>query len=70
MCVGNVAEVIVTWSTFKDTLSLVQYGTTGPDFQAKGSSTKFVDGGHSRHTQYIHRVTLTGLRPGAKYGKD
>jgi hypothetical protein len=66
---GDVTEAIVTWSTFNKTPSVVQYGAVQPSNNATGSSTKFVDGGFLHHTQYIHRVKLTGLRPGTKYGK-
>ena len=33
---------------------------------ATGSATKFVDTGLARHTQYVHRVTVSGLAPGAR----
>lgn len=63
--------MIVTWSTFNDTkLSLVRFGLNGNiTLKAKGSSTKFVDGGTEKHTQYIHRVKLTGLKPDSLYSE-
>lgn len=66
---GNVTEMTVTWSTFDPTnSSIVEYGLAGKLTQvAKGTQTKFVDGGPKRHTQYIHRVKLTGLKPGEMY---
>ncbi|XP_022082973.1 acid phosphatase type 7-like [Acanthaster planci] len=64
---GDVTEMIVTWSTFNDTPSVVQYGKVQPSNNAIGSSTKFVDGGSLHRAQFIHRVTLTGLEPGTKY---
>ncbi|XP_038077012.1 acid phosphatase type 7-like [Patiria miniata] len=64
---GNVTEMIVTWSTFEDTPSMVQFGMTKPDQNATGSSTKFIDGGSLKSAQFIHRVKLTGVTPGTKY---
>ncbi len=37
------------------------------DKQANGGSTKFVDGGRERRTQYIHRVKLEKLKPNSTY---
>ncbi|XP_022082974.1 acid phosphatase type 7-like [Acanthaster planci] len=64
---GDVTETIVTWSTFNDAPSVVQFGMVQPSNNATGSSTKFVDGGSLHRAQFIHRVTLTGLEPGIKY---
>ncbi|KAJ8046055.1 Acid phosphatase type 7 [Holothuria leucospilota] len=66
---GNVAEMVVTWSTFNDTAtSEVYFGIHGNlSEHAIGSSTKFVDGGSERHTQFIHRVKLTDLKPDSYY---
>ncbi|XP_033626483.1 acid phosphatase type 7-like [Asterias rubens] len=64
---GNPTEMIVTWSTFNDTESQVQFGVTAAKSTSSGSSTKFVDGGPEKHTQFIHRVKLTKLKPGTKY---
>lgn len=36
--------------------------------QASGSITKFTDGGAAHSVRYIHRVKLTGLVPGQRYG--
>ena len=66
---GHPTEIIVTWSTFNDTESQVQFGVTAAKSTSSGSSTKFVDGGPEKHTQFIHRVKLTKLKPGTKYGK-
>ena len=60
--------MMITWSTFNDTKSLVQYGMTKANYMSSGSSTKFVDGGPAKHYQYIHRVKLSKLIPGTKYG--
>ncbi|XP_071789353.1 acid phosphatase type 7-like isoform X1 [Asterias amurensis] len=64
---GHPTEMIVTWSTFNDTGSHVQFGVTVAKYTSSGSSTKFVDGGPEKHTQFIHRVKLTKLKPGTKY---
>ena len=69
---GDPTEMMITWSTFNDTKeSLVQYGfkPNHLSMQAKGSRTLFVDGGSEKHTQYIHRVKMTGLKTGYKYCK-
>ena len=45
------------------------YGMGGTmNMVAKGNTKKFVDGGVQQHTQFIHRVTLTNLKPGTQYG--
>ena len=66
----NVDNIVVTWSTFNDTKqSVVEYGIGGMALQAEGSSSLFVDGGPAKHSQYIHRVTLSNLTPGSTYGE-
>ena len=63
--------MVVTWSTMNVTEnSTCIYGTQTPNMEAKGWTTKFVDGGSQHHTQFIHRVRLTGLKPGTQYGND
>lgn len=65
---SNIHQIVVTWSTFSDTIeSLVEYGIGGLVLQAKGNSTLFVDGGSKGHTQYVHRVILDNLTPNSKY---
>ncbi|XP_072023966.1 acid phosphatase type 7-like [Amphiura filiformis] len=62
--------MMVTWNTFSDTKeSMVEFGfkVENLNMTASGSRTKFVDGGLEKHTQYIHRVTLTNLIPGSLY---
>ena len=60
----------VTWVTFNNTnSSVVEYGKTKLSMVAKGIVDKFVDGGPLKVVRYIHRVTITGLTPGQKYGK-
>lgn len=62
----------VTWTTFAAADSLVVFG---PEPQAaftrwaRGRAAKFVDGGKLHRAMYIHRVNLTGLLPGHRYGK-
>ncbi|XP_072050925.1 acid phosphatase type 7-like [Amphiura filiformis] len=67
---GDPTQMMVTWSTFSDTKeSTVEFGfqVENMTMTASGSRTKFVDGGTEKHTQYIHRVTLTKLKPGSLY---
>ncbi|XP_037810583.1 acid phosphatase type 7 isoform X3 [Lucilia sericata] len=62
-------DIVVTWSTRSDTgESLVEYGESNNfTLQTIGTSQKFVDGGVKGKTQYIHRVSLTNLKPATKY---
>ena len=60
----------VTWSTKNATESAIAfYGIGQLTHIATGSVTRFVDPGMEHHVQYIHRVTMTSLKPGNKYGK-
>lgn len=63
-------EMAVTWSTFDATNeSTVLFGITGESRKSsvKGKSRLFIDGGELKRSQYIHRVTLTGLQPETRY---
>ncbi|XP_077997692.1 acid phosphatase type 7-like [Glandiceps talaboti] len=65
---GDPTEMIVTWSTM--TLvnqSVVEYGITTFNMAVNGTTTKFVDGGKANHTQWVHRVKITGLTPNQRY---
>ncbi|XP_033104022.1 acid phosphatase type 7-like isoform X2 [Anneissia japonica] len=65
---GNPTELMVTWSTENTTLAVVEYGQDRKlTLTAKGSTTKFINGGIQKSTQYIHRVKLTGLEPDKTY---
>ncbi|XP_013383368.1 acid phosphatase type 7-like [Lingula anatina] len=60
--------MVVTWVTLSQTnSSLVEYGIRSLENAAKGSETMFQDGGSEHRKLYIHRVTVTGLKPGQKY---
>lgn len=64
--------MVVTWSTMNataSTVALISSALTGqpPSKPFNGTSSEFVDPGTLHHTQYIHRVTFTGLKPGAPY---
>ena len=61
--------MVVTWVTLStlNESSIVEYGRTSLSSVAKGTRTKFVDGGKEKRVIYMHRVTLTGLSPGKKY---
>lgn len=65
---GNGSEMLVTWNTVNNTnISVVEFGLNGTFGQiASGYSTKFVDPNEGR-VQYVHRVLLTGLKPGQVY---
>lgn len=62
--------MVVSWVTMNDTLtpSYVEYGPDSLSMVAKSSGPlKFVDGGPEKRVIYIHRVTMTHLKPGIKY---
>lgn len=62
--------MIVTWVTLSRTpASIVEYGLSDLTMTAKGELEVFVDGGQERRSICVHRVTLTGLIPGQKYGR-
>ena len=63
--------MVVTWTTFNRTDSLVEYSPWGDILfhkSAKGSVTPFVDSGNEKRKMFIHRVTLSDLKPGSHYG--
>eukprot|EP00064_Thunnus_orientalis_P003392 superscaffoldBa00000274_g3401 len=67
---GVPGSMEVTWTTFNKTESKVEYGLLGGrlfEMVAKGDATLFVDSGMEKRKMYIHRVTLTGLKPAATY---
>lgn len=63
--------MIITWSTFNDTASAVQYGLSPKNMNLleKGYSSKFTDGGSEHRVQFIHRVYLRDLKPNTTYCK-
>ncbi|KAI4902053.1 hypothetical protein NFI96_033108 [Prochilodus magdalenae] len=67
---GVKGSMVITWTTFNETDSMVEYDLWGGKLfsqTAKGNSTVFVDGGPEMRKMYIHRVTLSDLSPGAAY---
>lgn len=63
--------MVVTWTTFNKTESRVEFGLLGSrlfEMSAKGEATLFVDSGEEKRKMFIHRVTLTDLKPAATYG--
>ena len=68
---GDPTEMMVTWVTLAYTnYTIVEYNKAGfpLTLQASGGVTKFTDGGSEHRVLYIHRVKLTGLVPGQRYG--
>lgn len=64
--------MVVTWTTFNKTESKVEYSLLGGrlfEMTARGNATLFVDSGKEKRQMYIHRVTLTDLKPAAVYGE-
>ncbi|EDV44663.1 uncharacterized protein Dana_GF20208, isoform A [Drosophila ananassae] len=74
------SEMVVTWSTRSlppdlqvGMTTIVEYGLLEASGQSKlsqtarGTATKFVDGGRKKATQFIHRVTLRNLKPNSTY---
>ncbi|XP_019627335.1 PREDICTED: acid phosphatase type 7-like [Branchiostoma belcheri] len=64
---GSPTSMVVTWSTLNNTASMVEYGQGDFSLRNSGISTLFVDGGKKHNAQYIHRVVMTGLKPGFRY---
>ncbi len=61
--------MIITWSTWNDTASRVEFGPNPLVLSqtAAGRSELFVDGGKERRGQFVHSVELGGLRPNTTY---
>ncbi|XP_030575500.1 acid phosphatase type 7 isoform X4 [Archocentrus centrarchus] len=67
---GVPGSMVVTWTTFNKTESKVEYSLLGAqlfELSARGDATLFVDSGKEKRKMFIHRVTLTGLKPAASY---
>lgn len=64
-------DIVVTWSTFNDTTSVVRYKNYGEsEWQlVMGSSKVFIDGGQMKRPQWIHRVTLKDLAYDTRYSE-
>lgn len=63
--------MMVTWTTLNKTESKVEYGPLGGqlfEMSSKGDATLFVDSGVEKRKMFIHRVTLTDLKPASTYG--
>ena len=64
-------EMVVTWVTKSSSVvSLVEYGRNDLMLTATGFEEIFVDGGPKRRVLYMHRVKITGLACGQKYGSS
>ena len=69
---GDPTEMMVTWVTLAFTnYSIVEYNKVGLPLtlRTSGGITKFTDGGPAHRVLYIHRVKLTELVPGQRYGR-
>uniref|UniRef100_A0AAY4BS28 Purple acid phosphatase n=2 Tax=Denticeps clupeoides TaxID=299321 RepID=A0AAY4BS28_9TELE len=67
---GVYGSMVITWTTEDKVDSVVEYSQWGGKFldqTAKGSSVVFEDGGSEKRKMYIHRVTLSDLKPGSTY---
>lgn len=63
-------SMVITWSTSNQTESIVEFNLWGQTLfshEMMGNYSVFIDGGPENRTTYIHRVTLSDLRPGAAY---
>lgn len=70
---GEPGSMVVTWTTFSKAESKVEYGLLGGrlfDMTVGGKYTLFVDSGDEKRKMFIHRVTLTDLKPAAVYGES
>lgn len=61
--------MVVTWTTYSDCDSVVEFGIGGLALKAFGKTQKFTDGGSEKRYMFIHRVKLSDLSPDAKYSK-
>ena len=60
--------MVVTWVTQTATnTSVVEYGQLDLSMVAKGKEELFTDGGSEARKIYMHRVVMTGLKPGKPY---
>uniref|UniRef100_A0A3P8UJ37 Purple acid phosphatase n=1 Tax=Cynoglossus semilaevis TaxID=244447 RepID=A0A3P8UJ37_CYNSE len=67
---GEPGSMVVTWTTFSKAESKVEYGLLGGrlfEMTVGGKYTLFVDSGEEKRKMFIHRVTLTDLKPAAVY---
>ena len=67
--------MVVTWSTSnvtKSSVGMISPKVSGspPSVAVQGTIEVFVDPGTAQHTQWLHVVTFTGLKPGYEYGKE
>jgi len=70
LCEENLTDMVVTWVTMQSTIeTVVEYGVDDLNKTAKGLEDAFTDGGTEKRMIFIHRVTITGLRPGQKYSE-
>jgi hypothetical protein len=64
--------MVITWNTrLKTNVSTVQYGLRFPNTPVKGNMVMLGGPyGILQDVQFVHKVKLTGLKPGVRYGKQ
>ena len=61
--------MVVTWVTVNTTESVVEYGPGALSLRTSGSVAAYRDGGSEHRVLFMHRVTLTQLKPQQRYGE-
>ncbi|KAF6030078.1 ACP7 [Bugula neritina] len=61
--------MVATWTTFQNTKGVVQYNLQGTSLwkDANATVTLFTDGGTEKRQLFIHRATMTNLKPAKFY---
>ena len=73
---GDGQTFVATWTTLSPTTSstvgsIVNYGTDPANLKnsIQGTEEVFIDGGHEKRKEYIHRVIFPQLSPKRRYCK-
>lgn len=61
--------MVVTWTTYNKTNSVVEYGIDSFSLTAKGSASTFFDKNDTNRVWFIHHVVLDDLKPGVRYSE-
>ena len=62
-------SMVVTWVTINRTESVVEYGQGDFSLKASGDVVAYHDNGTEHRTLFMHKVTLTKLKPQQRYGQ-